>query len=224
MRRSPLLLPSCACALLLAAGFALAGTTGKVADHNRYKWRDAAGNLHYGDTLPAEAAKLGYDIVNPQGIVIRHVERAKTPEELAAARAAAARDKAAREEDERRARVDAQLLAAYPSEDDLARTQRQQLEMLDQQVKGAEVVQRQQEQALADGLARAAEVERSGNPLPPALANEIARLRARVEEQRQLVERRHNERAQAVTAGEAQRARYRELKARVPEAQVSGNP
>lgn len=212
MRRSPLLLPSCACVLLLAAATAPADTS-KVADHNRYKWRDAAGNLHYGDTLPVEAARLGYDIVNPQGIVIRHVERAKTPEELAAAKAAAARDKAAREEGERRARVDAQLLAAYPSEDDLARTQRQQLEMLDQQVKGAEVVQRQQEQALADGLARAAEVERSGKPLPPALANEIARLRARVDEQRQLVERRHNERAQAVAASEVQRARYRELKA-----------
>ena len=215
MRRSLLLLPSCAC-MLLAAGVALADAS-KTSDHNRFKWRDAAGNLHYGDSLPPEAARLGYDVVSPQGIVIRHVDRMKTPEELAAAKAAAARDRAARDEDERRGRLDTQLLAAYPTEGDLARSQRQQLEMLDQQVHGAEVVQRQQEEALADGLARAAEVERSGKPLPPALASEIADLQHRVDEQRQLVERRRNERKQAATAAEAQRARYRELKAPTPE-------
>src|SRR5690606_35693993 len=101
----PLILLS---ALLLACGSA------NAADHNRYKWRDAEGNLHYSDSLPAEAARLGYEIVNSQGIVVKRVQRAKTKDELAAAKVLAEREKAEREAAEVRARTDAQLLSGYP--------------------------------------------------------------------------------------------------------------
>ena len=46
--------------------------------HNRYKWTDGEGNLHYSDALPPEAVKYGYEIVSPQGVVIKHVDRPKT--------------------------------------------------------------------------------------------------------------------------------------------------
>ena len=71
---------------LLLAGVASAADTTK---HNRYKWTDAEGNLHYSDALPAEAVKYGYEIVSPQGVIIKHVDRAKTAEERTAAKAEA---------------------------------------------------------------------------------------------------------------------------------------
>ena len=71
--------------------------------------------------LPAEAAKYGYDIVNSQGIVIKHVDRAKTAEEKAAAKAEIAKAQAAKDAADRRVHTDQQLLAAYPTEDDLKR-------------------------------------------------------------------------------------------------------
>src|SRR5690606_30129250 len=57
-----------------------------AAGNVRYKWRDADGNLHYSDSLPADANVYGYDIVSAQGIVVKHVPAAMTPEQRAAAR------------------------------------------------------------------------------------------------------------------------------------------
>jgi len=185
-----------------------------VRDHNRFRWRDAEGNLHYGDSLPPEASKLGYDVVNPQGIVVKHVERAKTPEELAAAKAQQAQAQAERKVAEQRAREDEQMLANYPDESDLKHAQDQQADMLEQQVKAAAASLRNQEQSLADLLDRAAEAERTGKELPAEQAKQLARMRKQVDQQRETVLARERERDEARSHFEEELAHYRELKAR----------
>lgn len=202
--------------ILLATLLAAAATTADAqkSDHNRFKWRDAAGNLHYGDSLPPEAAKYGYEIVNPQGIVVKRVSREKTAAELAAAKAAARTEKAERELLEARARADAQLLANFPEEDDLLRAQRQRVEMLDQQVNAARISLRNQEQALYELLDNAADSERAGKAPSAREAGQIAGMRKQVDEQRMMVERRETERRDAGARFEKEVQRYRELKAR----------
>lgn len=202
-------------ALGLLVPLACASAASQQADHNRYKWRDAGGNLHYGDALPADAATLGYDIVNPRGLVVKHVERAKTSAELAAAKAAEAAAQAERNRADAVARADTQLLSGYPQESDLKRVQQQQLDMLDQQVGAAKISLRNQEQTLADLLGRAADAERSNKKLPEAQARQLATVRKQVDDQRLAVERRENERKQADAKFLAETQRYRELKAKV---------
>lgn len=213
----PLSSPRLLIALLAAVVASNACTAAGVLDHNRYKWRDANGNLHYGDALPAEAARLGYEVVSPQGIVVKRVERAKTGTEQAAAKAELAKAQAERERSEASARADSQLLAGYPEEADLARAQRQKLELLEQQVTAAQLSLRSQEQILADLLGRAAEVERSDQALPEAQATQLANMRKQVDNQRLTVMRRESERDRAHAAFERETARYRELKARIAE-------
>lgn len=201
---------------LLTALLAIIAGTASAADgsgHNRYKWYDAAGNLHYGDALPPEAARLGYELVNPQGVVIKRVERARTAEELAAAKAAAARDQTTRDLADRRSRADEQLVTAYPTEADLRRAQHQQLDMLDQQINAARISLRNQEQSLADLLARAADVERSDKALPDVDANQLATLRKQVDDQHLAVARTQASRDQATVRFETEVTRYRELQA-----------
>ncbi len=204
------------CLAALAISAILPAFAAAPLDHNRFKWRDAAGNLHYSDSLPAEASRLGYEVVNPQGIIVKRVERAKTPEELAAAKVEAAKAEAQQAEVATRARADDQLLS-YPAESDLQRAQGQQLEMLNQQVVTAQISLRSQEQALADLLGRAADVERAGNALPAQQARELAEMRKQVDNQRLAVERRASERDGAGKRFEQEIARYRELKARIAE-------
>lgn len=202
--------------VLLATAVAVdVATAAGPSDHNRYKWRDANGNLHYGDSPPSEAVRLGYEIVSPQGIVIKRVERAKTPAELAAAKAEKAKAQAERERIDASARADSQLLAGYPEEVDLARAQRQKLELLEQQVAAAQASLRSQEQVLAELLGRAAEAERSDQPLPEAQATQLANMRKQVDGQRLTVMRRENERDNAHVVFERETERYRELKARI---------
>ncbi|MEO7323315.1 MAG: DUF4124 domain-containing protein [Dokdonella sp.] len=191
--------------------FAHAGS----GDRNRYKWRDSAGNLQYSDSLPAEAAKYGYEIVGPQGIVIKRVERAKTAAELAAAKAAAATAQVEQNKIAADERADEQLISGYPEESDLKRTQQQKLEMLDQQIVAAQISLRSQEQALADLLGRAADEERNKKTLSDFQARQLAKMRKQVDDQRLTVERRQSERQNAVGSFEAEIVRYRELKAKL---------
>jgi hypothetical protein len=196
-------------ALAIAGPCAAAGTQG----HNRFKWTDAEGNLHYSDVLPAEAGKYGYDVVNAQGIVVKHVERAKTAEEKAAAKAELAKAAAAKDAAERRVHTDQQMLAAYPTEDDLKRAQRHQSEMIDQNLSSARISLQSREKSLAELLGHAAELESSGKAVPPALAQRIGDMRKEVEDQRAYIARKESERDATVARFDEELAHYRELRA-----------
>ena len=194
---------------LLLAGVASAADTTK---HNRYKWTDAEGNLHYSDALPAEAVKYGYEIVSPQGVIIKHVDRAKTAEERTAAKAEIAKAKAAKDAEETRVRTDQQMLAAYPTEEDLKRAQHQQSEMLETNLTSARISLQSQEKSLAEILGHAAELDSSGKSVPPALAKRIADTRKQVEDQRSYIARKENERDQTIAHFDDDLAHYRSVK------------
>ena len=196
---------------LVTAGSAWAA--GGSATHNRYKWTDGEGNLHYSDALPPEAVKFGYEIVSPQGVVIKHVDRPKTSEERAAAKAELAKAQAAKDAAETRVHSDQQLVAAYPTEDDLKRAQHQQQDMLEQNLNSARVSLQSQERSLAELLGHAAELDSSGKAVPPALAKRIADSRKQVEDQRAYIARKENERDQTIAKFDDDVAHYRALKA-----------
>ena len=198
-----------AASLLIAVSLA---SVPAFAQGTRYKWRDAEGNLHYSDALPADAGKLGYDVVNAQGIVVKRVEPAKTAEERAIAKAASAREQASRLEAEARVRKDQQLLAAYPTEQELLIAHEQQLQLLQQNIVSAETALRNQERNLADQLGNAADIERDGKPIPQRMADQISTVRRQIEAQHGVIERRHAELARARVDFAAEVEHYRSLK------------
>lgn len=181
--------------------------------HNRYRWHDADGALHYGDVLPPEARKFGYDILNAQGVVIERVERAKTPAERAAAEALAKRAEAERQAAERRHREDRQLLATYPTEADLTRSHQLELEQLDRNLAALGQELEALEGSLGEQLDAAADYERDKKPVPARLAEQIGSLRKRVADQREFITRRQAERAATVQRFADELARYRTLRA-----------
>ena len=86
--------------LLLAL---LAGAAGAQSDKNKklYRWVDKNGQVHYGDSVPAEYAEQDRDVLNRQGVAVGREEGTITPEEAAAK---AAEEKAARDEQKRKLR------------------------------------------------------------------------------------------------------------------------
>ncbi len=197
--------------VLLSAIFAI---TALAAGNVRYKWRDGEGNLHYTDSLPADAGIRGYDVINAQGIVVKRVEPAKTAEEKAEAKVA---DEAARAEKiaaEKQMRADQQLLAANPTEDDLKETQSQQIAMIDQQIASLQSGLESLERSLTDLLGRAAELERGDRPVPAKLANQIADMRKKIEDQHAAIDRRSAERASVVQGFAVELDHYRSLRAK----------
>lgn len=185
-----------------------------VTSTTHYRWRDAQGVVHFGDTIPPEAVPLGYDIVNDQGLVVRHVDRQKTPAEQAAAAAEAARQAKTKRAAQQQALADTQLLAAYPNETELREAHEAKLAQMQQSITATQANLRSQEQSLADLLARAAELEHDNQPMPPYLRKEIASQRQTVADERNEVSRMQNDRAQTARQFDAELLHYRALRAK----------
>ena len=179
----------------------------------RYKWLDGQGQLHFSDSLNAEAMKYGYDLVNDQGLVIQHVPRQMTPEERDAANKLAAAEAIKQHAAQELANAEAQMLAAYPDEESYKISQQQELDTIDQQIHTTQINLRSQEKALTDLLARAADIERAKAPLPKYLTDSIAKQRDVVTGQRNTLQRQQATRAQTVQEQAGKLARYRALKA-----------
>ena len=199
-------------ALMISTSVAAQGTG---AAHQHYKWRDAQGNPHYDDVLPEEAYKFGYDVVNGSGIVVKHVDRARTPEELAADKAAADKAAAAKRLQDDQLRKDQQMLAAYPHEQDLQVAQREQLAVIDQTVQATEASLQNQEKSLSEMLAHAADLDRTGKPVPTTLQQQIDTLRISIEKQKAYIAGKKAEKDSSAQRFESEIAHYREVQARL---------
>ena len=184
---------------------------GEPADHNRYKWRDGQGNLHYDDALPNEAVQYGYDVVNPNGLVVKHVDRARTADEMKADKESAAKAAAAQRVADEQKKNDQQVLAAYPNEHDLMLAQQSQLEMIDQSVHATEVSLQNQEKSLSDMLAHAADLDRTGKPVPATLQQQIDSLRQTVEKQKQYIASKAAEKDADAVRFQTELTHYREI-------------
>ena len=210
------LVPSSAllAATLCVAGIACAANSDVSRPRTHYRWHDAQGGLHFGDSIPPGEVRFGYDIVNDQGLVVRHVDREMTPQERAAAAAEAARIAAAKRAAQQQALADQQLLAAYPTAAELHEAQQARLAQMQQGIKTTQSNLHTQEQDLADLLAQAAEMERSGKPVPPYLRKRVAEQRKIVAGERDQVTQMQHDREQTARKLDAELQRYRALRAK----------
>jgi hypothetical protein len=75
--------------LSLLAAAALAVGAAHAADPQQhrgltYRWTDDQGVIHYGDQIPAQASIKDREVLNSQGVPVRHLDAQKSPEEAAA--------------------------------------------------------------------------------------------------------------------------------------------
>jgi hypothetical protein len=193
------------------AAFAQKNTTNNNA--YRYRWKDTSGQSYFSDSLTSDAMKAGYDVVNSQGMVVRHVDRQLTADERAAARKVADAQAAAEQAQQQRQREDAQMLNAYPNEAAFAAAKSAEVDNFEQAARTTRLNLQGQEKALADLLNRAGDLERAKQPVPKYLSDRIAEQRNTVASLRATLQRQQAAKDTAKTNMEAQLRHYRELKA-----------
>ncbi len=164
--------PVCFRAAVLAAVIGVAAT----AEAGMYRYKDDNGRLVISNTIPQEATKRGYDILNNSGRVVETVAPAPTKEELAAREAEKQRQKAL----ERQQEQDRQLLRRYSHPDQAVRAMHRkirELEGLIQLKRGnISVISNQ----LDSEQSRAADMERAGRTIPDATLEKIRRLESQI--------------------------------------------
>lgn len=209
-----ILIPLLFTTLLAAAMSAPARADQNSATATHYRWKDAAGVVHFGDTIPSSALAGGYDIVDNNGRVVRHVDRELSPAERRAAAVAANQAAAARRAAQQRKIEDAQLLAAYPTDRDLEQSQQAQLRQIQADIGTLETNLRSQEDSLTELLAHAADLEHAGKPIPPYVGKRIAEQRASVNGERAALAQRRADLADNQAKFAAQLSHYRALRAK----------
>ncbi len=208
-RSVKLLLPALLVALLAGAAYAQTDSKQKKV----YRWVDKNGQVHYGDSVPAEYAEQDRDVLNKQGVKVGREEGTITPEEAAVK---AAEDKAARDEQKRKLR-DRVLLQTYQSVQELEVLRDARLELVDAQLTI-------QEQSLSNLRAQRAQIERMASRYAPAnqepgaqllpeeLATDLDRSADDIATQESNLVRRREERESIRLNFEADIKRYQELR------------
>ena len=201
-------------ALLLALVAGMADAQSQKGQKKVYRWVDKNGQVHYGDSVPAEYADQDRDVLNRQGVTVGREQGLVTPEEAAAQATA---DKAARDEQKRRLR-DRVLLQTYQSVEELEVLRDNRLELVDSQL----VIQ---EQSLANLRAQHAKIERvaaryapantepGAPPMPDEMATDLERSASDIATQEGNLLRRREERENIRLTFEADIRRYQELRA-----------
>jgi predicted RNase H-like nuclease (RuvC/YqgF family) len=157
-------------ALALALGFSA------QAAANMYRYTDENGQIVISSTIPQEATKRGYDILNDNGRVIDTIPPAPTEEEIAAREAEKQRQRELAEQREQ----DRALLKRFSHPDQAVRAMHRkirELEGLIQLKRGNISVISSQ---LDNEQSRAANMERAGREIPEGTLEKIRRLESQI--------------------------------------------
>lgn len=164
----------------LLGGSLLLTLTPEPAGADTYRWIGDDGKVHYSDYLPPHDINKAYWVINSQGVVVKKVEPAKTPEQIAEEQRLAQ----LRAEQQRRAAEQAEydriLLDTFTSVADLEETRDRRLATLEGLINVAQRKINNLQQQLARQLERAANTERRGEPVPRELADNIKVLRDQI--------------------------------------------
>ena len=207
-----ILLPALLMALLAGAADAQSSAGKKL-----YRWVDKNGQVHYGDSIPAEYADQDREVLNRQGVPVGQEQGTVTAEE---ARAQAEAEKAAKDAEKRKLR-DRVLLQTYQSVEEIEVLRDRRLELVDAQLTI-------QQQSLANLRAKRAHFEKQAarylprssepdaQPLPEGLALDLERSASDIETQQQNLVKKQKERETIRSDFETDVKRFKELKAVAP--------
>ena len=194
-----------------------------------YCWNEN-GQKVCGDALPAEAAGTARSVFNSKGHHTGEIAASLTPEQRAAAEAAAADEATRAELAAVRLRREMAMVESYATEADLRKAFQERIDLLDETLKASEYGVTGLRQSLVGLLRQAGELELQGKAPSPVARKNIATQHAELRRRESLFAQQRIARAQLDEELEAVLARYREIKgaaqarATVPSAPTAAPP
>lgn len=202
--RGGLLAGACAVAACALGTSALAAT---------YKWTDEKGVVHYTDKIPPEAVDRANVQMNKEGLPVRKMDQALTPEQRRAKEQEEERRKAGAKQQEEVARRDRALLASYTSDAEIDLARARALNTIDAVMQSSKSYSEQLERRKADINQKAAPYRANNKPVPVVYDREIENINQELARQTELMEAKRKEMAAVQAKYDADKARYQALKA-----------
>ncbi|MES9878191.1 MAG: DUF4124 domain-containing protein [Candidatus Sedimenticola sp. PURPLELP] len=174
----PALRPIAICTLVLS----LLLIAGNCSAAKLYRWVDSEGNVHFSDKVPAEHSKSARSELDKQGMEVKKIGAAKTPEEIQKEREL----KRLRAEQQRLIKEqqakDRVLLRTFRTEDDIMMARNGKLAAIDVIIQISRSNIRRMKLKLGEMQNSAANLERQGKPIPKNLLKDIESTRTQLKD------------------------------------------
>jgi len=175
-------------------------------------WQNKDNIRECGQVVPQEYSQQRIEVLNSKGIVVKVIERARTPEELAEFRRQEDIRKAKEREIAAKKRKDLILIQTYTTEKDLLLARKQNLHAVESIISSTNSNTKTLEENLKILEKSAADYERSGEQLPEDLLNDMARLKIQVKDNQDFISKKIQAKKETEEKFDADLKRFRELK------------
>lgn len=178
-----------------------------------YRWVDAEGNVHFGDSVPAEYAEVDKQVLNEHGVTIDKLRGKKSDEEIAEEK----RQEQAAMERELQRRADQALLATYMSIEEIVMHRDRRVELFQAQSRVTELYLRNLQRRLEKLLIDASHFQPySDDPdaamIDPDLSDDIASTKETIARHEDNLQRFQQDEAEIVKRFEGDINRFKKLK------------
>ncbi len=200
-------------ALAIITGL-LAGGLNAEEKKKFYRWVDKNGKVQVSDQLPPEAVNQARTEINAKGssTISGTVDRALTAEERAAQAQQASTDAEAKKIADQQKRVEDAMLINYATEDDLRRTYKERIDLLQQTIESTDISIKSIRGSLTGMLSQASEVELAKRPVDPVRTKQIQDMHNELVKQQTAQVASHNDVKTMEDEFAVVLARYRELR------------
>lgn len=162
--------------LAVLLSLCLYATSSLAEEAQFFRYTDQNGETVITQTLPPEASRLGYDVVAPNGQVIKHMPPPKTPEELKKEKdleALKEKEKQLAEEHQKQlemqSKKDALLFELFTSKEDIMRSRDEKIEANDSLIRFTQDNIARQTKQLEDAKTQIKELNQANKPIPKTL-------------------------------------------------------
>ena len=206
--------------VLVVLGVAVSIVLAPAVRAATYKWVDDQGVVHYSDKLPPEAINKGSVELNKQGVPVKKIDPALTPEQRRVREAEEERARQAAKVREEIQRKDRALLQSYTNEGEIDLSKKRALGTIEGQVQSAQaftVTLNKRKQEITTRIAALGD-----RPKPASMETELNNVNDELAKQDELIATKRKE-ALAVTARyDNDKKRWQELRA-TAEAEAANN-
>ncbi|MEO8001118.1 MAG: DUF4124 domain-containing protein [Arenimonas sp.] len=210
-------------ALAIIAGL-LAGGLNAQEKKKLYRWVDKDGKVQISDQLPPEAVNQARKEINSKGESLGTVDRALTEAERTTQSAQKAADAEAQKTADQKKRIEDAMMINYATEDDLRRTYKERIDLLQQTIESTDISIKSIRGSLTGMLAQASESELAKRSVDPARAKQIQDMHVELLKQQTAQASSHNDVKTMENEYAAVLARYRELRGTETTTPATGAP
>ena len=160
---------------VLLSSFSLSAVAGQF-----YRYKNENGQLVLTQTLPAEYADKGYDILNEKGRIIRTIAPALTAAQIAKRDAALEAERLAQIEKQKQDAIDEALKKLYSQPNDAVRVLHRRIIDIDSVIKIKRTTIKSLESKIIDEESQAAQRQRKGLPVRDEALDKLSSLRQEI--------------------------------------------